>query len=244
MAGALALPSNLRLCEVCPPDFEAEHAEIPLCDAESYWPLPYQDKFHNLDSTTKGMIGGIGIGKTTIGAREAFDNMFGDNPEPHIGIIGAPTFAMLRDSVLPAIQRVFPPDVYAGGRWDTGFAKAEMILTMVNGSKIVFRSLDRDNFHKLRGIEAAWGWIDQARLLATREPWDVLLGRLRQVARRRSAWITTTPNGEDWVADMWVRNPEAGYEYVHARSIDNPYLPPDFFEGSGLPMVRNSSGKS
>lgn len=224
------VPSHARLCEVCPPDFEADTETIPECTAEAYQPLPYQHEFFNLDSPTKAIIGGIGIGKTTIGSMQGLYAAFGYNPEPHVGLIGAPTFPMLRDAVLPAIQRTFPPDTFAGGRWDTGFSKSHMILTLCNGSKIVFRSLDRENYHKVRGIEVAWLWIDEARLLTSAEAFDVCLGRLRQRARRRFAWVTTTPNGEDWVAVRWILKALEGYKYVHAKSSDNPYLPPDFFE--------------
>lgn len=225
-------------CEACPPPFEAAndprlgaediHADFSL---ETYRPLPYQEKFHNLDAATKAMFGGIGIGKTvSAGAVEAFFHALVYNPEPHVGIVGGPTYSMLRDAIIPALRKVFPNDVLAGGSWKTAFSKAEMVLRLVTGTWLALRPMDGDNYERVRGIEAGWAWLDEIRLLRDDRAWNVVLGRLRQRVRVRTGWATTSPNGMDWGAKTFVKNADPSYQYVHATSFDNPYLPADYFD--------------
>ncbi|MEK9722303.1 MAG: phage terminase large subunit [Rhodospirillaceae bacterium] len=227
-----ALPPLSRLCQVCPPDYpedEVDYSEAGV-SAVDFVPLTYQHDFLNFREPNAAMIGGLGIGKTHCGARRAYDFAVLANQEPHYGIVGAPTYPMLRDVTIPKVAEVFPSEVLEGGRWDLAYSKSEKVLRLVTGTQIVFRSLDGENYNKLRGIEAAWLWVDEAGLLKTADAWNVARGRVRGRARIRGAWATMTPKGDNWAAQRWITDPLDGYSYVHATAYDNPYLPREYIK--------------
>lgn len=229
--GADASLDPARLCEIFPPEFEAAMLDVPSVDARNFRPLPKQAEFLESTAPRKAMITGLGYGKTATGAFDCFVHGLLANPEPHLGIVTAPTFPMLRDATIPKLREVFPADALAGGSWDAAFNSSQAILRTALGSMILCRSVDGTNYERLRNIEAAWGWMDEASLMKSAEPWNVLCGRLRQRARKRCAWLTTTPRGQNWVAERFVLKPLDGHMHVHATTYDNPYLPKDYIAG-------------
>jgi hypothetical protein len=202
-------------------------------DASTYRPFPHQARFHEETSRYKAAIGGLGMGKTAMGTMEALYHSWqylGDTP--HVGIVGAPTYPMIRDVIVPSFRKFWPKELLRGGSWDAAYMRSEMVLHTSLGSAILFRSLDAGRYERLRGVEdCAWLWFDEACLLADREAWLVGIGRLRhKSARVRTAWITTTPRGEDWVARDFVLEPRQGYACVRGTTLDNKALPADYVE--------------
>jgi len=142
-----------------------------------------------------------------------------------LGLIGAPTYAMLRDVTQRAffeeLERSFIPFV---------FKKQENLLTLTDmGSEIIFRSLD--NPDRLRGTNLAWMGIDEL-TYCQEKAWLRLQARLRHpLATELCGFGVWTPNGFDWVYDRFI-GPEAlsGYEAILAKPYENRYLPGDFYE--------------
>ena len=143
------------------------------------------------------------------------------------GLIGAPTYPMLRDATLASFM-----EVLQGNAVPNALNKAELVLTLKEtGSRIYLRSVD--DFERLRGTNLAWFGLDELTYTAE-ESWLRLEGRLRDPkAKRLCGFAVWTPKGFDWVYRRFIRNPVAGYEVVLARPYENRYVleaVPDFYE--------------
>ncbi len=178
-----------------------------------YKPHKKQREFHRAKASRKAFIGGIGSGKTTAGVNEAIREAI--RQPGSLGVIAAPTYPMLRDATQREFWAYFPEELMHS------FNKTEQHLKLINGSEILFRSLD--NPERLRGLNIAWFYIDEAALV-TRRSWDILIGRLRQPGYEYKAWITTTPKGYNWVYDVFVKERRDNYSVIYATTHDNPHL--------------------
>ena len=184
-----------------------------------YKPHHKQREFHECKATFKAFIGGIGSGKTAAGVNEAIKQAI---VQPgSLGVICAPTYPMLRDVTQREFFKFLPDKLIAN------FNKTEQKLKLINGSEILFRSLD--NPERLRGLNLAWFYIDEAALVG-RKAWDILVGRLRQPGYEYKAWITTTPKGFNWVYDVFVAERKQNYAVIYATTYDNPYISKDYIK--------------
>jgi phage terminase large subunit len=190
-----------------------------------YSPLPSQKKFHESRARFKGFSGPIGSGKSAALCQEAIRLSY-LNPG-RAGLIGSPTYPMLRDSTLTALLETLN---------DNGIPfelnKADFVLTMKHtGSRILLRAVDE--FERLRGTNLAWFGLDE--LTYTLEgAWLRLEGRLRDPqATRHCGFAVWTPKGFDWVYRKFVSHRVEGYEAIHAKPFENRFLlaqVPDFYE--------------
>jgi hypothetical protein len=190
-----------------------------------YVPLPSQSKFHASTARFKGFSGPIGSGKSQALCQEAIRLSY-LNPGRQ-GLIGAPTYPMLRDATLVSFLEVLNSN---GIRHELN--KSESVLVMKDtGSKVYFRAVD--DFERLRGTNLAWFGLDEMTYTAE-EAWLRLEGRLRDPqAGRLCGFGVWTPKGFDWVYRRFVRNAVVGYETVVARPFENRYVLdkiPDFYE--------------
>jgi hypothetical protein len=190
-----------------------------------YVPLPSQSKFHASTARFKGFSGPIGSGKSQALCHEAIRLSY-LNPGRQ-GLIGAPTYPMLRDATLTSFLEVLDTN-----RIRHQLNKSESVLMMKDtGSRIYFRSVD--DFERLRGTNLAWFGLDELTYTAE-EAWLRLEGRLRDPrASRLCGFAVWTPKGFDWVYRRFIRNVVAGYDVVVAEPFENRYVLdkiPDFYE--------------
>jgi hypothetical protein len=190
-----------------------------------YRSLPSQKIFHNAQERFKGFSGPIGSGKTNALCQEAI-RMTYLNPG-RIGVIGAPTYPMLRD-----VTQICLLDILDSNSIPYDLNKATQTLTMADtGSRILFRSLS-DAEH-LRGTNLAWFGIDEL-TYTDEKSWLMLEGRLRDPkAVKLGGFAAWTPNGHDWVYRKFINKPVEGYRAVIARPAENTFLlegTPDFYE--------------
>jgi hypothetical protein len=190
-----------------------------------YAPLPSQNKFHVSTARFKGFSGPIGSGKSQALCQEAIRLSY-LNPGRQ-GLIGAPTYPMLRDATLTSFL-----EVLASNRIRHQLNKSESVLLMKDtGSRIYFRAVD--DFERLRGTNLAWFGLDEL-TYTTEEAWLRLEGRLRDPrASRLCGFGVWTPRGFDWVYRRFVRNSIPGYEVVLAKPFENRHVLekiPDFYE--------------
>lgn len=197
-----------------------------------------QVEFLELDADIRLMCGGRGSGKTEAGARCAFrEAVFDSAGLP--GLIGANSYKQLNGGTLPkfcatldeyAVPWVFnkaPPATWGHSR----FNKHDDILTVrtrIGLSQIHCRSLE--NFNDLRSLEFGWAWLDETRD-TKKEAFDVLIACLRgcPASHRYRVFVTTTPNGFNWLYDVFVgakRLP--GARVIQATSFDNAFLPKQY----------------
>ena len=190
-----------------------------------YEPLPTQRLFHLSEARFKGFSGPVGSGKSQALCQEAI-RMSYLNPG-RTGLIGAPTFPMLRDSTQAGLLAVLDEN-----KIPFELNKAENCLTLRDtGSKILFRSLDESE--RLRGTNLAWFCVDELTYVPE-ESWLRLEARLRDPkATRLAGFAVWTPRGFDWVYRRFMTGEYKGYETFAARAFENKHLleqVPDYYE--------------
>ena len=203
--------------------------ELPLsADAIrgiAYDPLPSQKQFHESSARFKGFSGPIGSGKSAALCQEAVRLSYLNSGR--VGLIGAPTYPMLRDSTLTSLVEILDEN---GLPYDLN--KADGVITLQDtGSRILLRAVDE--FERLRGTNLAWFGLDE--LTYTREgAWLRLEGRLRDPrATRRCGFAVWTPKGFDWVYRKFFSHRVEGYDAIQAMPFENRFLleqVPDFYE--------------
>ena len=165
----------------------------------------------------------MGSGKSLALVQEAIKLCFLNPGLP--GLIGAPTFAMLRDSSQKAFFEVLDDNAIPYLFWKT---ENRVVLTDI-GSEVWFRSLDHPE--RLRGTNLAWIGVDE--LTYTDESaWLRLMARLRHPdANNLCGFAVWTPKGYEWVYKWFISaDKKAGYEAILATPRENSYLPTDFYD--------------
>lgn len=190
-----------------------------------YDALPSQAKFHGLESRFKGFSGPVGSGKSQALCQEAIRLSYLNSGR--VGLLGAPTFPMLRDATQQALFEILDRN-----RIPYDFNKAEnFIVFRETGSKVLFRSLDE--YERLRGTNLAWFGIDEL-TYCLEEAWLRLEARLRDPrAKALCGYAVWTPKGFDWVYRRFISEPVDGYAVVLAKPHENRHLLnqiPDFYE--------------
>ncbi len=190
-----------------------------------YKALPSQRRFLDLTARFKGFSGPVGSGKS---AALCFEGLRLAHKNPgRVGLIGAPTYGMLRDVTMRAFTEQCR---------DLGVAytmnKAQHALRFTeSGSQVLFRSMDAAE--RLRGSNLAWFGIDELTYCGE-DAWLRLEARLRDPqATRLSGFAVWTPKGFDWVYQRFRARPVDGYGLVEARPFENRHLleaTPDYYE--------------
>jgi len=190
-----------------------------------YSPLPSQNLFHRSVARFKGFSGPVGSGKSQALCQEAIKLSY-LNPG-RVGLIGAPTYPMLRDATAADLLRVLRT-ANLPYEWN----RSESFVVMKDtGSKILLRSVDE--FERLRGTNLAWFGVDELTYTAE-EAWLRLEGRLRDPkATRLCGFGVWTPKGYDWVYRRFVKDRVEGYEVIQAQPFENRHILegiPDYYE--------------
>ncbi|MBC7927514.1 MAG: hypothetical protein H7039_17855 [Bryobacteraceae bacterium] len=191
----------------------------------AYKALPSQSRFHRSKARFKGYSGSIGSGKSQALCQEAIRLSYLN--AGRTGLIGAPTYPMLRDATLSSLTEVLERN---GLPFELN--KSEMVLRMKDsGSRILLRSVDE--FERLRGTNLAWFGVDELSY-APEEAWLRLEGRLRDPkASRLCGFAVWTPKGHDWVYRKFLERPSELYDVIMASPFENRYIldkVPDFYE--------------
>lgn len=189
-----------------------------------YQPLPSQWKFHHSTARFKGFSGPVGSGKSQALCHEAIRLSYVN--AGRVGLIGAPTYPMLRDATLTAFLEVLNRN-----QIPYEFNKAESVLVMRDtGSRILFRAVDE--FERLRGTNLSWFGVDEL-TYTSEEAWLRLEGRLRDpVGTQLCGFAVWTPKGFDWVYRRFIRDRVEGYEAILAAPFENHHVlsrVPDFY---------------
>jgi PBSX family phage terminase large subunit len=177
-------------------------------------PTKPQRGFITSTARNSAFIGGIGSGKTRASVIKAISM-----PPNTVGMLVAPTFGMLRDTVI----RTFAEIATRAPHIVRKFNQSELHATLFDGKEILFRSAD--NPERLRGPNLGWAGLDEAALM-NRNALDIMLGRLR--LEPGNMWFTTTPKGRNHWLHQYI---ETGNVEVHrSRTMDNPHLPQAYID--------------
>jgi hypothetical protein len=137
-------------------------------------PFAWQTAFHQSTASFKGFSGPVGSGKSRALCYEALWHGY-KNPGC-TGLVGAPTYPMLRDSTLLAFREMLNENDVP---YEWNESEYRLRLTEPK-SLILFRALD--NFERLRGPNLAWFGIDELTYCKA-ESWLRLEARLRDPGR-------------------------------------------------------------
>ena len=188
-----------------------------------YKPHKYQREFHSSKARFRAFIAGRRGGKTTSGTMEALAFAYGESIDrkkkiqtPTHGWIISPTYQMLKDINIPVLMDWCDPEVIKS--WN----KSDNRLEFKNGSTITLRS--GENPDRLRGVGLDWVWLDEACFMS-KQVWEVIYPALTD--KNGVAWVTTTPQGYDWVYETFYKpaiQKEPGFEAWKFTTLDNPYI--------------------
>lgn len=188
-----------------------------------YAPFGSQAEFHGLTTRFKGFSGPVGSGKSKALCNEALILAYANRG--CLGLIGAPTYPMLRDVTRAAFLGIVEEN-HVPHR----FIKSENAVYLLEPeSQIIFRSLD--NPERLVGTNLSWFGVDEL-TYSKENAWQRLEARLRDPkATRLCGFAVWTPKGFDWVYRRFVSAERVkGYEAIYAKPGENKALPPDFYE--------------
>ena len=170
-------------------------------------------------------MGPVGSGKTQALCQEVLKSVH-RNPG-RIGLIGAPTFGMLKDATTVALLEVLEEN-------EIGYVLNQSNYTITfldTRSRILLRSLD--GYEHLRGSTLAWFGVDEL-TYTSEEAWMRLEARLRDPrAVVLSGFGVGTPKGFDWVHRRFIAEPVEGYDLIRAEPKENRYLlerTPDYYD--------------
>lgn len=190
-----------------------------------YDPLPSQRKFHFAEARFKGFSGPVGSGKSAALCQEAIRLAYINRGR--IGLLGAPTYSMLRDSALVAFREVCLQNSIP---YVLNKANHTVRMTEV-GTTILFRSLEK--FDHLRGPNLAWFGIDEM-TYAAEDAWVRLEARLRDPqATELCGFGVWTPKGFDWAYRRFKADRVEGYGLIEAAPFENEHLlrvVPDYYQ--------------
>lgn len=181
-----------------------------------------QYEFMRLSSTYQAAIGGIGSGKTFIGAAKAV--IYALEHPKSTGMVVAPTYTMLQTVTMPTFVEAVPHEAIRSYKGSPLF-----IMTLKNEALIFFRSAD--NAENLRGANLNWFWIDEGALVKE-AAWLIMIGRIRK--SNALGMITTTPKGRNWIWRRFVEARDASYQMARMPTAENQkHLRAGFIEELG-----------
>jgi PBSX family phage terminase large subunit len=190
--------------------------------------FPKQLRFVRDTRRFPAYIGGIGSGKSYAFAAKVLWRCI-EYPG-NVGMIGAPTFGMLRDATMRTMYEMLdaskvPYRVFRGDK---------IIELPSLGSEIMYRSLH--NPENARGPNLNWVGVDEGSLIS-KMAWDIVKGRARTGADPQ-AWGAMTPKGRNYAWEEWERDATGDESdrlrpLYRARTSENPTLPDDFAESLG-----------
>lgn len=173
---------------------------------------PAQAAFYRSTARFSAFVGGIGSGKTWVGAARALVSAVRLGG---VGMVVAPTYPMLRDATLRTLL-----EVAESVGLPVELARQEMILRIPGHGEMMLRSASVPD--RLRGPNIRWAWMDEG-AMCTELAYSIIIGRLRADGGAWPLWITTTPRGRNW---LWERRDTIAL--FRARTRDNPYLSKEF----------------
>lgn len=198
---------------------------------------PAQEAFINDTNSETAYVGGVGSGKTAGGVFRSGRHVSEWN-EGHTGAIVSPTVPMLRNVIIPELMEWGLLD-----KPGIEYRSSENRIEYPNGSSIILESANNERkIERLRGLNLAWAWMDEAAYLPEKV-YQILNDRLR-VGNYRNLFVTTTPRGFNWLYDVFgdldgVSEPIADGQLVRTdtktsiigvSTRTNPANPEDYIE--------------
>ena len=196
--------------------------------------LPHQFKFIHSEAKFPALVSGLGAGKTEALVYRTL-KFLTQIPKARIGLY-SPTVDLIKRIFYPRFEDIF---ANSGILYKLNKSDGIMQVWMPSGMcELVFRSMD--NYTRIIGYETHHAILDEIDTLPkdkAMEVWVRVLARNRKkylnpdgTRGSNSVGITTTPEGFNFVYNMWVKthaeNPD--YELIRGKTTDNHHLHPDY----------------
>jgi len=174
------------------------------------------------------LVAGYGYGKTVAAWYKALD--LANANRGFTGAVYMPTHKLINTVLLPAFE-----ELQAKHNIPATINKSEFTIKIrfEDGqvSTILLASMDRPE--RIVGYNLAWfvcDEIDTLPLAKATSVWNKMLGRLR-VGNFRQGAVVGTPESLNFLYKYWEESPPSPhYKLYRASSLENPYLPDDFFQ--------------
>lgn len=180
---------------------------------------PKQLQFLQSKALWRAFVGGIGSGKSFIGALD----MIRRSKPGRLYLVTAPTYPMLSDASFRSFIDV--ADMLGVVNHAEIKSSPPPSIKLRTGAEVLFRSTDDPE--RLRGPNLSGWWMDEASL-SKRDAFDILIGRLRGGGEMGWGTATFTPKGKQHWTYKVFGSGEADTELIHARTDENVFLPPEF----------------
>lgn len=176
-----------------------------------------QHEFHHCTALRRAFMGGIGSGKSWVGAYDLLKRAMAPESSGKMFMVVAPTHVLMKD----ATQRTLLQIADEMGIIKQRFKQPpELILN--NDATIIFRSGEEPD--RLRGPNITGIWLDEASIM-DEEVWKICLGRLREGGT--AGWITATftPQGMNhWTYNTFGLNTDPDTKFFRCKTKQNPFL--------------------
>lgn len=175
------------------------------------------DFLADMQSEQLAFVAGFGAGKTFAGCHKALA-LACANPNT-AGMLVSPTFPMLRDTTRRTFLEILDKENIS-----FDFKATENKITIVEpNAEVWFRSADDPD--RLKGSNLAWVGLDEAAQMSE-DAYIIALSRIREPrARIRQLFITTTPEGYNWLYEKQDK-----LKIINASTEDNPHIPESYIK--------------
>lgn len=175
-----------------------------------------QIAFRNSQKIYRGFVGGVGSGKSWIGA---YDLLRRAKPG-RLYMVAAPTYRMLDDASWRVLKELSVKLNFLSNE-----NKSDMRMTLGNSAEILGRSTEDPD--RLKGPNLSGFWLDEASQMK-RDAFDYAIGRLREGGEQGWLSATFTPKGKShWTYKVFAAESPT-VALFHAKTSENPFLHKDF----------------
>lgn len=181
--------------------------------------LPHQQKWWDLDTFYKLLIGGYGSGKTYIGALRSIYLSYLNQPVP--GMYVSPSHGLSQKTIVITLKEIMNR---TGLDYTYNQMKGEFIIHNWDGH-IWLGSGDKPE--SLRGPNLSWGAIDEP-FIQKKDVFDQIVARVRHPESEQSEiFLTGTPEQMNWGYELTNRT-DIDMGVVIGSTLDNKHLPQEY----------------
>jgi phage terminase large subunit len=196
----------------------------------NYVLLPKQKEFmevnHNSDLDVVVYQGGFGSGKTFCGSLLGL--MLARKYPGSKGLVGAKEYELVKNTTLDSYFEHLENMGYVKDI-DYTYNKNDKIITLSNGSVILFKGVDDPE--KFKSLNLHWIEIEECSQISD-SSFKALLARLRgkikpnwKDFRYRLFGHTNPQANKGWIWKRFLDNPKENYRLIIAPTSENKYLP-------------------
>lgn len=168
------------------------------------------------------LLGGMGGGKTTAGcAKLVLHALCRPNSR---WLVGRYSYKELYTTTWEMLKTLMPRACIQ----TLLESPQHMVMRLWNGATIWGWNLS--NWKNLTSLQLSGAYVDEVTELPDPAPIIQLYGRLRYGDGPHFFWGTGTPNGMDWVYDMFWANADEEHQLFVVRTDQNPHLPARYYD--------------